>query len=128
MTNQSEEPGHGFSAAAWIAVTIMLIGVFVGTLFLFLDVLPLVYLGAVLILVGLVVGWLLARAGFGVNGSKTAHLPPRCSRSSPAAPQRTPSAGRRSGRSRRSRPRRPNARRPSTPSPRCSTTRPVCGS
>jgi hypothetical protein len=73
MTNHSEQPGHGSSPAAWIAVTIMLIGVFVGTLFLFLDVLPLVYLGAVLVLVGLIVGWLLAKAGFGVNGSKTAH-------------------------------------------------------
>jgi xanthine/uracil permease len=73
MTNHSEQPGHGSSPAAWVAVTIMLIGVAVGTLFLFLDVLPMVYLGAVLILVGLVVGWLLARAGFGVNGSKTAH-------------------------------------------------------
>jgi hypothetical protein len=73
MTNQSEQPGHGSSPAAWIAVTIMLIGVFVGTLCLFLDVLPLVYLGGVLVLVGLIVGWLLARAGFGVNGSKTVH-------------------------------------------------------
>jgi len=73
MSNISEQPGHGSSPAAWIAVTIMLIGVFVGTLFLFLDVLPLVYVGAALIAIGLIVGWLLARAGFGVNGSKTAH-------------------------------------------------------
>ena len=73
MTNQSEQPGHGSSPAAWIAVTIMLIGVAVGTLFLFLDVLPMVYLGAALIVVGLIAGWLLAKAGFGVNGSKTAH-------------------------------------------------------
>ena len=73
MTNHSEQPGHGSSPAAWIAVTIMLFGVFVGTLFLFLDVKPLVYVGAVLLLIGLLVGWLLKKAGFGVNGSKTAH-------------------------------------------------------
>jgi hypothetical protein len=73
MSNTSEQPGHGSSPAAWIAVTIMLIGVFVGTLFLFLDVLPMVYLGAALIVVGLIAGWLLAKAGYGVHGSKTAH-------------------------------------------------------
>lgn len=72
MTDHTEEPGHGSSPAAWIAVTIMLIGVLVGTLFLFLDVIPLVYVGAVLILVGLVVGWLLARLGFGVHGARGA--------------------------------------------------------
>ena len=73
MTNHSEDPGHGSSPAAWIAVTIMLIGVFVGTLFLFLDVKPLVYVGAALIVIGLIVGWLLAKAGFGVHGSRSAH-------------------------------------------------------
>jgi hypothetical protein len=34
---------------------------------------PLVYLGAALLLIGLLVGWLLKKAGFGVGGSKTAH-------------------------------------------------------
>jgi hypothetical protein len=38
---------------------------------LFLGVIPLVYLGAAIVLVGLLVGWLLARIGFGVNGSRT---------------------------------------------------------
>jgi hypothetical protein len=32
-----------------------------------------VYLGAALIVVGLIAGWLLAKAGYGVHGSKTAH-------------------------------------------------------
>jgi hypothetical protein len=73
MSNQSAQAGHGSSPAAWVAVTIMLIGVFIGTLFLFLDVKPLVYLGAALLLIGLLVGWLLKKAGFGVGGSKTAH-------------------------------------------------------
>jgi hypothetical protein len=71
MTNHTDEPGHGSSPAAWIAVTIMLIGVALGTLMLFLGVLPLVYLGAALVVVGLIVGWLLAKAGFGVNGSRS---------------------------------------------------------
>ena len=71
MTNHSDEPGHGSSPAAWITVTIMLIGVALGTLMLFLNVIPLVYVGAAIVVVGLIVGWLLARMGFGVNGSRT---------------------------------------------------------
>ena len=70
MANISDEPGHGSSPAAWTAVTIMLIGVAIGTLALFLNVLVLVYLGAVLIPVGLVVGGVMKKAGFGVGGSR----------------------------------------------------------
>ena len=70
MSNISEEPGHGSSPAAWTAVVIMLIGTAIGTLFLFLNVLPLVYVGAALILVGLAVGAIMKRAGFGVGGAR----------------------------------------------------------
>ncbi len=70
MANTSDDPGHGSSPAAWIAVAIMLVGVFIGTLALFLDVIPLVYFGAVLIPIGLIVGWILKVAGFGVNGRR----------------------------------------------------------
>lgn len=70
MSNVSADPGHGSSPAAWIAVAIMLVGIALGTVALFLDVLPLVYLGGILIPVGLVVGWVLKKAGFGVNGSR----------------------------------------------------------
>lgn len=70
MSNVSADPGHGSSPAAWIAVTIMLIGVALGTVALFLNVWPLVYLGGLLIPVGLLVGWVLKKAGFGVDGSR----------------------------------------------------------
>ena len=70
MANTSEDPGHGSSPAAWIAVTIMLVGIAVATLFLFLNVLPLVYLGAILVPIGLVVGLVLKKAGFGVDGHR----------------------------------------------------------
>lgn len=70
MANTTEDPGHGSSPAAWIAVVIMLVGVAIGTLFLFLNVLPMVYVGAVLLPIGLIVGWVLKRAGFGVGGSR----------------------------------------------------------
>lgn len=70
MANTTEDPGHGSSPAAWIAVAIMLVGVAIGTLFLFLNVLPMVYVGAILLPVGLLVGWVLKKAGFGVGGSR----------------------------------------------------------
>ncbi len=70
MANTTEDPGHGSSPAAWIAVAIMLFAVALGTLFLFLDVIPMVYVAAVVFLIGLLVGWILKKAGFGVNGSR----------------------------------------------------------
>jgi hypothetical protein len=70
MSNVSADPGHGSSPAAWIAVTIMLIGIALGTVALFLGVWPLVYLGGLLIPVGLLVGWILKKVGFGVSGSR----------------------------------------------------------
>jgi hypothetical protein len=70
MANTTDEPGHGSSPAAWIAVAIMLFAVALGTLFLFLDVIPMVYVAAVVFVVGLLVGWVLKRIGFGVNGSR----------------------------------------------------------
>jgi hypothetical protein len=66
MANISDEPGHGSSPAAWTAVVIMLVGVAIGTAALFFNVLPLVYLGAVLIPIGLIVGAILKKLGFGV--------------------------------------------------------------
>lgn len=70
MANISDEPGHGSSPAAWTAVTIMLIGVAIGTVALFLNVLVLVFAGAALIPIGLVVGGVMKKAGFGVGGDR----------------------------------------------------------
>ena len=70
MANTSDDPGHGSSPAAWSAVTIMLFGVALGTLFLFLNVLPMVYVAAAVVLIGLVAGWVLKKVGFGVDGSR----------------------------------------------------------
>jgi hypothetical protein len=70
MANTTEDPGHGSSPAAWIAVAIMLFAVALGTLFLFLDVIPMVYVAAVVFVVGLIAGWVLKKAGFGVDGSR----------------------------------------------------------
>ncbi len=78
MTNEHSEPGHGDSPAAWTAVAVMLLGFAVGTVALFLEftypleLMWLVWVGAVLVVLGLVVGWLMRRMGYGVNGERLA--------------------------------------------------------
>lgn len=67
--NESD-PGHGNSPAAWTAVIIMLIGFAIGTVAFFFDLAWLVVASAGLVVVGAIVGWILARIGYGVGGSK----------------------------------------------------------
>jgi hypothetical protein len=67
--NESD-PGHGNSPAAWTAVIIMLLGFTVGTVAFFLDLPWLVIASAVVVLVGALVGWILAKAGYGVRGPR----------------------------------------------------------
>ncbi len=64
------EPGHGHSPAAWIAVIIMLVGFALGTLFFWLDMPILVWVSAGIVVLGLVVGIVLARMGYGAYGDK----------------------------------------------------------
>ncbi|WP_243074752.1 DUF6704 family protein [Microbacterium sp. SS28] len=70
MSNHIGDPGHGHSPAAWTAVVIMLVAVAIGTLFFFMDIPAGVWASAGLLIVGLLVGWGMAKAGYGVNGPK----------------------------------------------------------
>ncbi|CAI9385879.1 DUF6704 family protein [Microbacterium sp. T2.11-28] len=70
MSNSVDDPGHGHSPAAWTAVVIMLVAIALGTLFFFLEMPVLVWICVGLTIVGALTGWALARAGYGVNGSK----------------------------------------------------------
>ncbi|MDQ1206954.1 MULTISPECIES: DUF6704 family protein [Microbacterium] len=70
MSNSIDDPGHGHSPAAWTAVVIMLVAVALGTVFFVLDMPVLVWASVGLLVVGLITGWALARAGWGVNGPK----------------------------------------------------------
>ncbi|HKH08286.1 MAG TPA: DUF6704 family protein [Agromyces sp.] len=70
MSIETADPGHGHSPAAWTSVTIMLVAVLIGTVAFFFDVQWLVWASAGLLIVGLVVGLVLSRAGYGVGGSK----------------------------------------------------------
>lgn len=70
MSNPIADPGHGHSPAAWTAVIIMLVGIAVGTAAFFLDVPWLVWSCVVVIAIGLIVGFILSKVGYGVNGPK----------------------------------------------------------
>ena len=70
MSNPDGDPGHGHSPAAWTAVTIMLVAFTIGTVAFFFDWAWLVWASAGLVIVGLLVGWAMARAGYGVGGDK----------------------------------------------------------
>lgn len=70
MTTPHEEPGHGDSPAAWTAVIVMLIGVAAGTVFFFLHMHIAVWVCAGVVALGLVLGVVLSKLGYGVNGPK----------------------------------------------------------
>jgi multisubunit Na+/H+ antiporter MnhG subunit len=67
----TDDPGHGNSPAAWVTVTLIIIAFSVGTVFFFLEMAALVVASAVLALVAPLVGLAMKRAGYGVGGSKT---------------------------------------------------------
>jgi hypothetical protein len=69
------EPGHGNSPAAWVAVIIMLVAFAIGTVAFWLtgqgaDLAWLVWGSVGLLVVGAIVGAVLSRLGYGVNGPK----------------------------------------------------------
>ncbi|MFT4158342.1 MAG: HGxxPAAW family protein [Microbacterium sp.] len=70
MTNSIADPGHGHSPAAWAAVIIMLLGFVLGTLFFCIEQPLGVWVSVALIPIGALVGWGMAKAGWGVKGPK----------------------------------------------------------
>ncbi|TQL47993.1 hypothetical protein FB562_1072 [Homoserinimonas aerilata] len=72
MSDDISDPGHGNSPAAWTAVVIMLVAFVLGTTFFWLEMPALVIASGGLLLVGLIAGWVLAKAGYGVGGSRFA--------------------------------------------------------
>lgn len=68
--NAQSEPGHGHSPAAWTAVTIMLVGFTIGTIAFFFSVAWVVWASAAVVLLGWIVGGVMAKAGYGVRGPR----------------------------------------------------------
>lgn len=64
------DPGEGHSPAAWTAVIIMLIAVVLGTVFFVMHLPALVWASAALLVIGLITGWVMAKAGWGVHCPK----------------------------------------------------------
>lgn len=71
MSASNTEPGHGDSLAAWVTVSVIIFAFALATLFFWFDQAVLVWASAGLALVGLLAGWYLKRAGYGVGGSKS---------------------------------------------------------
>jgi hypothetical protein len=71
MSEDISDPGHGHSPAAWTAVIIMLIAFVIGTVAFWLDSPTFVWGAAGLLVVGGLVGAVMAKAGYGVGGSRT---------------------------------------------------------
>ncbi|MEV7620751.1 HGxxPAAW family protein [Microbacterium sp. NPDC089321] len=70
MTNPIADPGHGHSPAAWTAVVIMLVGFTAGTVFFCLNQPVAVWVSVAVVVIGAIVGWAMAKAGWGVKGPK----------------------------------------------------------
>lgn len=73
MSENTTDPGHGDSVAAWATVSIIILAFALGTLFFWFDQAILVWASAGLAVLGLGVGFYLKKAGYGVGGSKSKH-------------------------------------------------------
>ncbi|HWV49324.1 MAG TPA: HGxxPAAW family protein [Microbacterium sp.] len=70
MSNAIADPGHGHSPAAWTAVVVMLLGVAAGTVAYCFEQPLFVWISVGIIVIGALLGWILAKAGYGVKGPK----------------------------------------------------------
>ncbi len=70
--SEVNDPGHGNTPAAWTAVIIILVAFSIGTFAFWFELVWLVWASAGLAVVGLIVGGILRKAGYGKGGSKLA--------------------------------------------------------
>lgn len=71
MSENSTDPGHGDSLAAWVTVGTILVAFALGTLFFWFDQELLVWACVLLAIGGLAAGHFLKKAGYGVGGAKS---------------------------------------------------------
>lgn len=68
--SDENEPGHGNSPAAWVAVVIMLVGITAGTFAFWFDQPLFVWISLGVVVLGLITGLVLAKLGYGVKGPR----------------------------------------------------------
>ncbi|XAS69078.1 HGxxPAAW family protein [Micrococcaceae bacterium Sec5.7] len=68
--DHSEAPGHGNSPAAWTCVIVMLVGALIASIAFVIANTPIFIAGAVVMVIGLIAGYVMRKAGYGVGGSK----------------------------------------------------------
>jgi len=68
--DHSIDLGHGNSPAAWTCVIVMLIGALIAAIAFVIASTPIFVAGAVVMVLGLLAGWIMRKAGYGVEGSK----------------------------------------------------------
>lgn len=68
--DHSEPTGHGNSPAAWTTVLVMLVGALIMSI-AFVIANPTIFIaGGVVMAIGLIIGFAMRKAGYGVGGSK----------------------------------------------------------
>jgi hypothetical protein len=72
VSHDENDPGHGNSPAAWVAVVIMLVGFSVGTIAFFLEQPVIVWVSVGIVVLGLLAGFALSKLGYGVKGPRYA--------------------------------------------------------
>jgi hypothetical protein len=68
--DHSQELGHGNSPAAWTCVIVMLVGALVCSIAFVIANTPIFIAGAAVMVLGLILGYVMRKAGYGVEGSK----------------------------------------------------------
>lgn len=68
--DHSQELGHGNSPAAWTCVIVMLVGALIAAIAFVIASTPIFIGGAVVMVIGLILGYVMRKAGYGVEGSK----------------------------------------------------------
>jgi hypothetical protein len=68
--DHSQDLGHGNSPAAWTCVIVMLVGALVCSIAFVISNTPIFITGAVIMVLGLIAGYVMRKAGYGVEGSK----------------------------------------------------------
>jgi len=68
--DHSVELGHGNSPAAWTCVIVMLVGALIASIAFVIASTPIFIAGGIVMLLGLILGFAMRKAGYGVGGSK----------------------------------------------------------